>query len=135
MEEMRKGGYNLGGEQSGHVIFLDYNTTGDGILTALQLVDTLMASGSKLGELKGIMRKYPQQLVNVKVADKSRWKENEAIAAAIREVETTLGDNGRVLVRPSGTESLIRVMAEGPEKEHVEAYVSKIADVIRQELG
>jgi phosphoglucosamine mutase len=135
MEEMRKGGYNLGGEQSGHVIFLDYNTTGDGILTALQLMDTIMASGSKLSELKGIMRKYPQQLVNVRVADKSRWKDNEAIAAAIREAEAELGDNGRVLVRPSGTESLIRVMAEGPEKEQVEAYVSKIADVIRRELA
>lgn len=135
MEEMRKGGYNLGGEQSGHVIFLDYNTTGDGILTALQLMDTLVASGSKLSELKQIMRKYPQLLVNVRVADKSAWKENAAIAGAIREVEEALGDNGRVLVRPSGTESLIRVMAEGPEKEQVEGYVQRIVDVIRKELA
>ncbi|WP_028552571.1 phosphoglucosamine mutase [Paenibacillus sp. UNC451MF] len=135
MEEMRKGGYNLGGEQSGHVIFLDYNTTGDGILTALQLMDTLVQSGRKLSELKGIMRKYPQKLVNVRVADKSKWKENVAIEDAIRKVETELGDNGRVLVRPSGTESLIRVMAEGPDKAQVEAYVQDIADVIQKELG
>ncbi|GAA4827458.1 phosphoglucosamine mutase [Paenibacillus vulneris] len=135
MEEMRKGGYNLGGEQSGHVIFLDYNTTGDGILTALQLMDTVVQSGQKLSDLKGIMRKYPQKLVNVRVADKSKWKENHAIDEAIRKVEAELGDNGRVLVRPSGTESLIRVMAEGPDKAQVEAYVQDIADVIQKELG
>ncbi|MBE1447334.1 phosphoglucosamine mutase [Paenibacillus sp. OAS669] len=135
MEEMRKGGYNLGGEQSGHVIFLDYNTTGDGILTALQLMDTVVQSGQKLSDLKGIMRKYPQKLVNVRVADKSKWKENPAIDNAIRKVEAELGDNGRVLVRPSGTESLIRVMAEGPDKAQVEAYVQDIADVIQKELG
>jgi phosphoglucosamine mutase len=134
MEEMRKGGYNLGGEQSGHVIFLDYNTTGDGILTALQLVDTLVQSGKPLSELKQIMRKYPQKLVNVRVADKSRWKDNAAIGDAIRKVELELGDNGRVLVRPSGTESLIRVMAEGPDKAQVEAYVQDIASVIEREL-
>lgn len=110
MEEMRRGGYNLGGEQSGHVIFLDYNTTGDGILSALQLMNTLVESGKKLNELKQLMRKYPQVLVNVKVADKSKLKGNEAIESAIRKVESELGDNGRVLVRPSGTESLVRVM-------------------------
>ncbi|MFC4779492.1 phosphoglucosamine mutase [Paenibacillus sp. GCM10023252] len=135
MEEMRRGGYNLGGEQSGHVIFLDYNTTGDGILTALQLVDTLVASGKKLSELKGLMRKYPQVLVNVRVADKSLYNGNKAIEAAVAAVEEELGDNGRVLVRPSGTESLIRVMAEGPEKDEVAAYVSRIVDVVKNELG
>lgn len=135
MEEMRKGGYNLGGEQSGHVIFLDYNTTGDGILTALQLMDTVVQSGKKLSELKQIMRKYPQTLVNVRVADKSKLKDNAAVETAIRKVEEELGDNGRVLVRPSGTESLIRVMAEGPDKEQVEAYVQQIAEVIQRELA
>jgi len=135
MEEMRRGGFNLGGEQSGHVIFLDYNTTGDGILTAMQLVDTLVKSGKKLSELKGLMRKYPQVLVNVRVADKTMYKDNAAIAAAVSAVEAELGDNGRVLVRPSGTESLIRVMAEGPEKDLVEAYVQRIADVVKAELG
>lgn len=135
MEEMRRGGYNLGGEQSGHVIFLDYNTTGDGILTALQLVDTLVASGKKLSELKRLMSKYPQVLVNVRVADKGLYAGNEAIAAVVGDVERELGDNGRVLVRPSGTESLIRVMAEAPDKAQVEAYVARIADVVKQQLG
>ncbi|GLX68578.1 phosphoglucosamine mutase [Paenibacillus glycanilyticus] len=135
MEEMRRGGFNLGGEQSGHVIFLDYNTTGDGILTALQLVDTLVASGQKLSELKNLMSKYPQVLVNVRVADKSLYAGNAAIAAAVEEVEKELGDNGRVLVRPSGTESLIRVMAEGPDKEQIEAYVARIVDVVKEQLG
>ncbi|GLI04422.1 phosphoglucosamine mutase [Paenibacillus tyrfis] len=134
MEEMRKGGYNLGGEQSGHVIFLDHITTGDGILTALQLMDTLVKSGKSLSEMKGIMRKYPQTLVNVRVVDKSKLNNNPAVEAVIRQVEDELGDNGRVLVRPSGTESLIRVMAEGPDKDQVEAYVQQIADVIQREL-
>lgn len=134
MEEMRKNGYNLGGEQSGHVIFLDHNTTGDGILTALQLVDTLVKSGKKLSELKKAMRKFPQVLVNVRVADKSKYKDNTAINEAIARVERELGENGRVLVRPSGTESLIRVMAEGPEKDLVEAYVNQIVEVVKQEL-
>ncbi|PZD96861.1 phosphoglucosamine mutase [Paenibacillus sambharensis] len=135
MEEMRRGGFNLGGEQSGHVIFLDYNTTGDGILTALQLVDTLVASGKKLGELKTLMRKFPQVLVNVRVGDKSLYKGNAAIAAAVEKVELELGDNGRVLVRPSGTESLIRVMAEGPDKDQIEGYVNQIVEVVKAELG
>ncbi|WNQ11786.1 phosphoglucosamine mutase [Paenibacillus aurantius] len=134
MEEMRKGGYNLGGEQSGHVIFLDYNTTGDGILTGLQLVDTIVQSGQKLSQLKQKMRKFPQVLVNVRVGDKSKLKGNENVEKAIREVEAKLGENGRVLVRPSGTESLIRVMAEGPDKAEVEGYVHTIAEVIRKEL-
>ncbi|MEK3885319.1 phosphoglucosamine mutase [Paenibacillus sp. PL2-23] len=135
MEEMRRGGFNLGGEQSGHVIFLDYITTGDGILTALQLVDTVAEAGKQLGELKGLMRKFPQKLVNVRVADKSLYNGNAAIEAAVKQVEAELGDNGRVLVRPSGTESLIRVMAEGPDKEQVEAYVDQIASVVKSELG
>jgi phosphoglucosamine mutase len=135
MEEMRKNGYNLGGEQSGHVIFLDYNTTGDGILSAMQLVDTMVQSGKPLDELKQVMRKFPQVLVNVRVADKSKYIGNLNIEEAVRAVEERLGENGRVLVRPSGTESLIRVMAEGPEKEQIAAYVDEIAKVIEVELA
>jgi phosphoglucosamine mutase len=135
MEEMRRGGFNLGGEQSGHVIFLDYNTTGDGILTALQLAATVVASGQPLSRLKTMMQKFPQVLVNVRVADKSGLKDNARIAASIREAEAALGENGRVLVRPSGTESLVRVMAEGPEAAVIEAHVARIADVVREELG
>lgn len=134
MEEMRRGGYNLGGEKSGHVIFLDYNTTGDGILTAIQLVDTMKASGKKLSVLKAMMTKYPQVLVNVRVLDKTNYPNNVAIEAAINEVEGKLGDNGRVLVRPSGTEPLIRVMAEGPDKADLDLYVSQIVDVVQREL-
>jgi len=135
MEEMRRGGYNLGGEQSGHVIFLDYNTTGDGMLTALQLVSTVVASGKTLGELKSMMQKFPQVLVNVRVADKSGLNDNAAIQAAIEEAKAALGENGRVLVRPSGTEALVRVMAEGPEQSVIQAHVDRIADVVRSELG
>lgn len=135
MEEMVNGGYNLGGEQSGHVIFLDYSTTGDGILTGLQLVDTIVASGKKLGELKRMMSKFPQVLVNVRVADKSRYPGNAAIAEAVRLAESELGDNGRVLVRPSGTEALIRVMAEGAHKDEIERLVGNIVDVVRRELA
>jgi phosphoglucosamine mutase len=134
MEEMVNGGYNLGGEQSGHVIFLDHSTTGDGILTGLQLVDTLVASGKKLSELKKMMRKYPQMLVNVRVADKSRYPGNEAIAEAVATAEAELGDNGRILVRPSGTEALIRVMAEGPDREEIERHVAAIVEVVKAEL-
>lgn len=134
MEEMVRGGFNLGGEQSGHVIFLDHNTTGDGILTGLQLVDTIVAAGKKLGDLKQVMSKYPQVLVNVRVADKSKYEGNAAIADAVATAESALGDNGRILVRPSGTESLIRVMAEGPDKAEIEGHVEAIADVIRAEL-
>lgn len=134
MEEMRRGGYNLGGEQSGHVIFLDYNTTGDGILTAIQLVDTLKAEGKKLSVLKSMMTKYPQVLVNVRVQDKTNYPNNPAIEAAILEVESKLGDNGRVLVRPSGTEPLIRVMAEGPDKAELDLFVGQIVEVVQREL-
>lgn len=134
MEEMRRGGYNLGGEQSGHVIFLDYNTTGDGILTGIQLVETLIESGKKLSDLKLMMKQYPQVLVNVRVADKTKYP-HPAIDDAIAKVERELGDNGRVLVRPSGTESLIRVMAEGPDKEQLESYVAQIADTVREALS
>ncbi|MCM3341590.1 phosphoglucosamine mutase [Paenibacillus sp. MER TA 81-3] len=135
MEEMRRGGYNLGGEQSGHVIFLEHNTTGDGMLTGIQLVDTLINSGKTLGEAKSLMRKYPQVLVNVRVGDKSKYKDNAVIEEVIASVEQELGDNGRVLVRPSGTESLIRVMAEGPDADVIEAYVKRIADVVQKELS
>ncbi|MHA0858102.1 phosphoglucosamine mutase [Paenibacillus sp. CMAA1364] len=134
MEEMRRGGYNLGGEQSGHVIFLDYNTTGDGILTGIQLVDILQQSGKKLSEAKSMMKQYPQVLVNVRVEDKTNYEGNVAIQEAITNVEELLGDNGRVLVRASGTESLIRVMAEGPDKDTLDTYVNGIVEVVKREL-
>lgn len=134
MEEMVKGGYNLGGEQSGHIIFLDYNTTGDGLLTGLQLMNVMKETGKKLSELKEVMTKYPQLLVNVRVSDKTKLEGNAAIAEAIRQVEAELGGDGRVLVRPSGTEPIVRVMAEGPDAEQLEVLVNRIAEVVEREL-
>lgn len=135
MEEMRKGGYNLGGEQSGHIIFLDYNTTGDGVLTALQLVNVMKERDLPLSQLAGQMKKYPQILENVRVADKSNYENNPAIVEVIKHIEAKLGNDGRVLVRPSGTEPLIRVMAEGPDEELLKAYVKEIIDVVKKELS
>ncbi|MED0709460.1 phosphoglucosamine mutase [Aneurinibacillus aneurinilyticus] len=136
MEEMLKGGFNLGGEQSGHIIFLDYNTTGDGLLTALQLLDVVAeANGKPLSELAAeTMTQYPQILVNVRVADKTKLTGNIAVKSVVEEVEEKLGSNGRVLVRPSGTEPIVRVMAEGPDKAELEEYVEQIADVVKKEL-
>ncbi|RKL65847.1 phosphoglucosamine mutase [Salipaludibacillus neizhouensis] len=135
MEEMRNGGFNLGGEQSGHVIFLDYSTTGDGLLTALQLVQIVKASNMPLSKLAGEMKKYPQKLVNVRVADKNALHNSEVIAAEILAIEGELEGEGRILVRPSGTESLVRVMAEAPTEELCDKHVQTIVDVIKRELG
>ncbi|MHB1628064.1 MAG: phosphoglucosamine mutase [Bacilli bacterium] len=135
MEAMREGGYVLGGEQSGHVIFLQYNTTGDGILTALQLLDVVAGSGKKLSELADVMRSYPQVLINVRVRDKAAWQRNEAIAQAIKTVEDKLADEGRVLVRESGTEPIVRVMVEGAVEEEVRRFAEEIAAAVRRELG
>ncbi|WP_078593104.1 phosphoglucosamine mutase [Evansella clarkii] len=135
MEEMRKGDYNLGGEQSGHIIFLDYATTGDGLLSAIQLCSILKASGKPLSELAAEMPKYPQKLVNVRVADKHALTYNEVIADEINAVEAEMQGEGRILVRPSGTEPLVRVMAEAPSEEMCDKYVQKIVDVVKRELG
>lgn len=135
VEEMKKNGYNLGGEQSGHIIFLDYNTTGDGLLTALQLVNIMKATKKPLSELAGEMKKYPQKLVNVKVTDKQEAIANEEVQRVIREVEEEMAGNGRILVRSSGTEPLVRVMAEAPTNELCDQYVERIASVIRERFG
>lgn len=135
VEEMRANDYNLGGEQSGHIVFLDYNTTGDGLLTGIQLVNIMKATGKKLSELAGEMTIYPQKLVNVRVTDKHAVTQNEKVAAVITEVEAEMDGNGRVLVRPSGTEPLVRVMVEAASEEACENYVARIADVVRTEMG
>ncbi|MGM9986161.1 MAG: phosphoglucosamine mutase, partial [Bacillaceae bacterium] len=135
MEEMRKGGYNLGGEQSGHIIFLDHITTGDGLLSALQLVNIMKATGKKLSDLANEMKKYPQLLINIRVTDKNEALNNEKIKEVIAQVESEMNGNGRVLVRPSGTEPLIRVMAEAPTQEECDAYVHRIVDVVKAEVG
>lgn len=135
MESMREGSFNLGGEQSGHIIFLDYNTTGDGMLTAVQLLRVVKEKGQTLSGLAEQMTKYPQLLINVRVKEKEGWEQNDAIQSAIRSVEEALGDNGRVLVRPSGTEALIRVMAEGPDEGLLKKYVDQIAGEVRNQLA
>lgn len=135
MEEMVKNGFNFGGEQSGHIIFLDYHTTGDGLLSGIQLLNVMKKTGKKLSELAEEVTTYPQKLVNIRVTDKHNVMSNPAISQVIDEVEKEMGDEGRVLVRPSGTESLLRVMAEAPTEEAVNAYVERIAKVVRDELG
>lgn len=135
MEEMRKNGFNLGGEQSGHIIFLDHHTTGDGLLSGIQLLNVMKETGKPLSELASEMTVFPQKLENVRVTDKQTALNDEAIKAVIQEVEEETGDDGRVLVRPSGTEPLIRVMVEAPTQEEVEEYCSRIADVVRERVG
>ncbi|OJF93027.1 phosphoglucosamine mutase [Alkalibacterium sp. 20] len=135
VEEMVTNGYNLGGEQSGHVIFLDYHTTGDGLLTGVQLLNVMKQTGKKLSELAEEVTSFPQKLVNIQVTDKHNVMSNPAISQVIEQVEKEMADNGRVLVRPSGTESLLRVMAEAPTEQAVLEYVERIAKVVREELG
>lgn len=135
MEHMRKGEYVLGGEQSGHIIFLNHITTGDGILTALQVVRIMVEQNASLSELRSVMTRFPQILENVRVRDKLAWRENPRIQAALAEGETLLGDSGRVLVRESGTEPIVRVMVEGPNEQVLQTCVSHIVKVVRDELG
>ena len=135
LENMLANGYNLGGEQSGHIIFSDFSTTGDGPVTALQTISAIKRSGKKASELNELMVSYPQLLVNVVVKSKDGWEKNEKIASAIKAGEDELGTDGRILVRPSGTEPLIRVMAEGPDQAQLEVICQKIADVVVAEQG
>ena len=137
VEEMRRSGFNLGGEQSGHVILMDYNTTGDGQLTAVQLTKIIKETGKKLSELAAEVTIYPQKLVNIRVENgmKDKAMEVPAIAAVIEKMETEMAGNGRILVRPSGTEPLLRIMAEAPTDAEVDYYVDTIADVVRAEIG
>ncbi|MFC4322081.1 phosphoglucosamine mutase [Litchfieldia salsa] len=135
VEEMRKNGFNLGGEQSGHIIFLDYNTTGDGLLSGLQLLNIMKLTKKPLSQLAAEMTKFPQKLVNVRVTDKYHVLDNVKIKTIIEEVEAEMNGNGRILVRASGTEPLVRVMAEAPTTEQCEEYVSRIVEVVTEEMG
>ncbi|WP_264741023.1 phosphoglucosamine mutase [Cytobacillus firmus] len=135
VEEMKKNGYNLGGEQSGHIIFLDFITTGDGLLTGLQLVNIMKVTKKPLSELANEMQKFPQKLVNIRVTDKHHVTDNEKVKEVIAQVEEEMNGNGRILVRPSGTEPLVRVMAEAPTGELCASYVERIAAVVESEMG
>lgn len=136
LEEMLKNGYNIGGEQSGHIIFLDYATTGDGQLTAVQLIELLAETGAKLSDLVSGIPDYPQILENIRITDdkKGLWNKNDNIVAVINEAEAAMGRDGRILVRESGTEPLLRVMIEGKEADAVRYWTDKISDCVRNEL-
>jgi phosphoglucosamine mutase len=134
VEEMARGGYNLGGEQSGHLIFLDYNTTGDGVLSALQVLAVMKREGKKLSELAKIMNPFPQVLLNVRVRQKKEVDQIPEAVSLIEKIQKKLSDRGRILVRPSGTESLIRVMVEGENEKEISAYAAEIAECIRKRM-
>ena len=127
LENMRAKGHNLGGEQSGHIIFSDYSTTGDGLITALQVLTAMKKFRATASELNALMTTYPQVLLNVRVKNKEACQNSEAVKLAIAEGEVELGSSGRILVRASGTEPLIRVMAEGPDKNQLNRICNKIA--------
>jgi len=135
LEAMRKLDLVLGGEQSGHIILLERNTTGDGLLTGLALLDVLKRRRVPLSTLAGVMKRYPQILEAVRVADKEAFRGNQAIQEEVRAAEAAIGGRGRIFVRPSGTEPVIRVMAEGEDEAAVRAAVQRVVDVIRRELG
>ena len=136
LEEMLKNNYVLGGEQSGHIIFLNHNTTGDGLVTALQVAAILKESGKSFSELAGVMKELPQVLVNAKVPNEKKniYLEDAEIIAAIKEVEDKLNGVGRVLIRPSGTEPLVRVMLEGENQEEIDEMAHKIANLILSKI-
>ena len=136
LENMLQNGYSIGGEQSGHVIFLDYATTGDGQLTALQVLRIMKKTGKKLSELASCMTVYPQTMINVRVSKmgKARFADDEEVANAIAQAEKQLGDTGRILVRVSGTEPLVRVMLEGENKKQIDTLAKEIAQVIKLRL-
>jgi phosphoglucosamine mutase len=135
LEEMRSAGYALGGEQSGHVVILDRATTGDGLLTALALLDRMAETGSSLGELASVMTRLPQVLINVSGVDRSRLGESAEVNAVVETVEASLGGSGRVLLRPSGTEPIVRVMVEAPTQAEAEAAAEAIAASVRTALA
>jgi phosphoglucosamine mutase len=135
LEAMRAGGFSLGGEQSGHVVMLDHATTGDGLLTALHLLARVAATGKPLGELAAVMDRLPQVMVNVRGVDKARADGDPEVLAAVDEAARELGETGRVLLRPSGTESLVRVMAEAPSQELAQSVVDRLAAVVAARLA
>lgn len=137
LEEMLKNGYNIGGEQSGHIIFLDHNTTGDGLVSALQFLSVLKKTGKKASEAVSIVNILPQVLVNatVKLMNKDKYMENEQIAEACRALEEEFAGEGRVLIRPSGTEPLVRVMIEGKDKAYITKKATELAKMIEEILG
>jgi phosphoglucosamine mutase len=134
LEEMRRGGYALGGEQSGHVVMLEHATTGDGVLTALHLLARMAQTGRTLTDLASLVQRLPQVLVNVPGVDKARAGGDAAVARAVAAAEADLGETGRVLLRPSGTEPLVRVMVEAADTEHARRVADHLAGVVKERL-
>jgi phosphoglucosamine mutase len=132
---MVKGGFNLGGEQSGHILFLDHNTTGDGLITALSVLALMVEKGQPLSAMRTVMKRYPQVLLNVRVTSKPDVGTIPAVAERIAEAERTLGERGRVLVRYSGTEPLLRVMIEGEREAQIRDLAERIASEARAAIG
>jgi phosphoglucosamine mutase len=135
LEEMRRGGFSVGGEQSGHVLLTDYSTTGDGVLTALQLLSRLAERRVKMSELVSDIESLPQTMINVRNVDKTKAPTNEVVQDAVRQAETYLGETGRVLLRASGTEPLVRVMVEAATQEQADEVCQKLAAVVQEELA
>lgn len=135
LEDMNAGGYALGGEQSGHVIMSEFATTGDGVLSGLHLVAEMAHQKKSLAELASVMTVYPQVLINVRDVDKDRCADDEGVQDAVAAVEAELGENGRVLLRKSGTENLVRVMVEAADAESAQSYAEKLADVVKERLA
>ncbi len=135
LEEMRRGGYALGGEQSGHLINLAHGPSGDGVAAALHLLGALIARGEDLATAGAVMRRLPQKLVNVRAERKGELGEAEAVWAAVRECERALGEDGRVVVRASGTEPLVRVMVEAPTVEDCDRWCQTIVEVVERDLA
>ncbi|HBG47318.1 MAG TPA: phosphoglucosamine mutase [Deltaproteobacteria bacterium] len=135
VEEMLRGGYNLGGEQSGHIIYLDHTTTGDGVISGLQVLKMMVQEGKPLSELAKVMTTYPQILLNVKVREKKDLGSIPAVAKALKDVEEKLKDKGRAFIRYSGTEPLARITIEGERKEEIAAMASELAEVLKKEIG
>jgi phosphoglucosamine mutase len=135
LEEMRAHGFTLGGEQSGHVVLLEHATTGDGVLTALHLLARMAQTGSSLAELASAVTKLPQVLINVRDVDRARLDSATTVHAAVATAEADLNGRGRILLRPSGTEPVIRVMVEAPSEEQATAIAENIADLVRAELS
>ena len=135
LEKMMRNDYTLGGEQSGHIIFAEHAKTGDGILTAIKLLGAMANKNQSLSQLGALMQIFPQILLNIRVKNKSGWEENENIRQITEHYKKCLGENGQILVRASGTEPLIRIMAEGPDQTQLERIAEAIAVVVRHELG
>ena len=136
LEKMVDGGYNLGGEQNGHIFFLEDATTGDGLLSGARVLEIMQQSGKKLSELAGVMKRFPQVMINVRIPhhQKENWKNDEVLTSLIDQREEELGDDGRILVRESGTEPLIRVMIEGKDFNRINAITMELSDKIRERI-